>query len=159
MTDHSLPILDALKAAAAAVQGDKRHGVAARDAAADVLLERDLLAAGNAMVTLCIALEEQAEAAKKALAQGRQALLAAMLDSGAPAFSDGNHTASWSNGRTSVLVTSEAELPEPFWKVERKPDMDALAKALKDGQDVPGAVLRNGSPHLVVRNSRKERAA
>ena len=152
-------LLDRLKAAAAAVKDDSRHGVAVRDAAADVLLEASLIPAGSAMVSLVVALEDAAEAAKRAAAQARQALLDVMLESGAPAFSDGHHTASWSNGRAGVLVTDEAELPEPLWKIERKPDADAILKALRQGKDVPGATLRNGSPHLTIRNARKERAA
>lgn len=49
--------------------------------------------------------------------------------------------------RTSqqVRITSEAELPEEYWKTktEKSPDKDAIKKALKAGQEITGAELVN----------------
>lgn len=50
-----------------------------------------------------------------------------------------------------VKITDEALLPEAFWRVRREPDKIAIKAALTAGQDVPGAVLGNGSQTLAIR--------
>lgn len=51
-----------------------------------------------------------------------------------------------------LVITDEAQLPSQYWKAQ-DPTLDkkALKDALKDGVDVPGAVLSNGSQTLSIR--------
>jgi len=61
-------------------------------------------------------------------------------------------TASFGISGPKVSVTSEAEIPNQYWKPQDpKLDRLALAAALKAGEAVPGAVLTNGSPFISVR--------
>ena len=59
------------------------------------------------------------------------------------------------SGPKSVFVTSEDDLPETYWRVvtERSPDKVLIGKMLKDGHDVPGAVLANGADFLQLKGS------
>lgn len=41
----------------------------------------------------------------------------------------------------SLKVTSEEDIPESFFKIERKLDKASLKKAIKDGQEIVGAEL------------------
>jgi len=49
-----------------------------------------------------------------------------------------------------VEITDEAALPETFVKIVRSPDKTAIKDALKRGEQVPGAVLGNGSTTLAI---------
>ena len=75
---YALQLRDALTLAASTVQGDKRLGRIARDAAADVMLEADILPTMQAAVSLIIALEDEAHAATEA---AKRAWLATMASS------------------------------------------------------------------------------
>jgi hypothetical protein len=46
---------------------------------------------------------------------------------------------------------NEAELPDEWWR--RAPDKIAIAKALRAGQEIPGASLGNDAPRLTLRTS------
>jgi len=54
-----------------------------------------------------------------------------------------------------LVVTNEADIPARFWVEQERPapklDKKALAAALKDDEEVPGATLDNGSLSLTVR--------
>jgi hypothetical protein len=51
----------------------------------------------------------------------------------------------------SVIVVNEAELPDEFVKIERKPNKTAIGNALKAGMQVPGASLSNGGETIQIR--------
>jgi hypothetical protein len=51
----------------------------------------------------------------------------------------------------SVQITDEALLPLDFIRTTRAPDKTAIAKALKAGETVDGAVLTNGGRTLAIR--------
>lgn len=53
--------------------------------------------------------------------------------------------------RTSVDVTNVEELPQGFFKIERKADKTALKKALEAGEEIPGAELALGDETLAIR--------
>jgi hypothetical protein len=54
----------------------------------------------------------------------------------------------------SLVITEEADIPAQYWKPQApKLDKKLLTDALKDKQDVAGAVLSNGPPTLQIRNS------
>lgn len=42
----------------------------------------------------------------------------------------------------AVEIVDEAELPEAFWVVKKEVSKSAIAASLKDGEEVPGAVLK-----------------
>lgn len=85
-------------------------------------------------------LKEQADAIKNSMAEIKDELKAAMMNSGKKtAFIAGwklNLTTS-----TATVIEAEDELPEDFWKIERKPDVMRIKDALKQGIEVAGAKL------------------
>jgi hypothetical protein len=60
-------------------------------------------------------------------------------------------TISITNARESVFITDEEQVPSQFCKIIRQPDKDAIGKALKAGEDVPGAALKFGESGLTIR--------
>lgn len=63
-------------------------------------------------------------------------------------------TVSLSNGRPSVIITSEGELPSHVLIPQPpKADKKAIIGLLKAGVAVPGAMLSNAPPHISVRRS------
>jgi hypothetical protein len=49
------------------------------------------------------------------------------------------------------LVTNAEELPDTY--IRHAPDMVAIGKALRAGETIPGAELRNPEPQLTIRVS------
>ena len=47
-----------------------------------------------------------------------------------------------------LQIVSEADLPDEYWR--HAPDKIAIAKALRGGNDVPGATLGNAQPRLTI---------
>lgn len=58
---------------------------------------------------------------------------------------------SLSAGRAPLVITDEASLPDEFCRIKREADKTVLKGALEAGREVPGAMLGNPSPSLVVR--------
>jgi len=50
--------------------------------------------------------------------------------------------------RSTAVVTDASLLPEEL--IRRAPDMRLIDKVLRDGQAVPGAMLSNPEPHLML---------
>ena len=148
---YALQLRDALTLAASIVQGDRRIGRIARDAAADLMMETDILGSMQAAVSLIIALEDEAQAAEAAAKRARLALRDA-LEATTGSVRAGVHTAHVRAGSASVIVTDETQIPAEYWRTPAPTvDKAALAKALKDGAQIPGAVLRNSEPGLTIR--------
>lgn len=59
-------------------------------------------------------------------------------------------TVSMQSGKAHIVITDENELPEQFIRVKREPNKEEIAKALKEGQSVPGAMLSNSAPVLRI---------
>lgn len=153
---YATDLRDGLTLAASIVQGDPRIGRRARDAAADVMLEADILATMQAAVTLIVELEDQAQAAEAAAKRARLALRDA-LEGTTGTVRAGIHTASIRAGSASVIVTDESAIPTEYMRQPPPaPDKAALARALKNGAQIPGAVLRNGEPGLTIRVNDKD---
>lgn len=149
-------IRDAMTLAASTCAGDVRMGRTVRDAAADVMLESDILACMSASVSLILALEEQADATKAALERARDALRDA-LESTTGQVRTGTHTASTAAAPPSVVITDDSAIPPRFMEQPPpRPNKAALARALKDGETVPGAALRNSRPVLRIQAKAKE---
>ena len=148
---YAAQLRDALTLAASIVQGDQRLGRTARDAAADVMLEGDILPCMQSAVSLIIALEDEAQAAEAAAKRARLALRDA-LEATTGSVRAGVHTAHVRAGSASVIVTDEDAIPAEYWRTPAPTvDKAALAKAMRDGARIPGAVLRNGEPGLTIR--------
>jgi Siphovirus Gp157 len=150
MSKHARALRDGLTTAAGIVQSDNRMGRPARDAAADVMLDDDIIGTMQASVALILALEEQAQAAKANAELARSALLAALEGTTGQVVA-GIHTATVSKARAAVAVTDDALIPPSF--MEQPPpraDKAAILKAIKAGATVPGAILRNGAPSLRI---------
>jgi hypothetical protein len=60
-------------------------------------------------------------------------------------------TVSVTPGRPRVMVTDAGLLPAEFVRVKTEPNLSAIAAALKEGDDVPGAVFSNTASVLTVR--------
>lgn len=64
---------------------------------------------------------------------------------------DPEFTAAIGHAQASVVVTDEGLLPDHCVRIKREPDKSAIARMLKAGTQVPGAMLSNGTPTLVIR--------
>jgi len=60
-------------------------------------------------------------------------------------------TVSVGKGRAGVEIVDEILLPDNVVKMKREPDKTAIKAALDAGEDVPGAMLREGQPSVTVR--------
>lgn len=61
-------------------------------------------------------------------------------------------TASIGKPRAGLIVTDETEIPDEYWKVERKLDRAKLSDdVLKNGLVITGAMVANGIPSLTLR--------
>lgn len=143
----------ALKSVAVAVGG-------ARVAQASMADAEDLVEVMQAAAAVVLACEAVHEAAKKAEADARKALAAAMAN-GATTFHTEQHTVSLREGARRVIVTDQAELPARFIvqpprppEPQPCPDLSAIAFELRNGREVTGATLSNGGPATVVIRNR-----
>lgn len=89
----------------------------------------------------------EARASKK-----RALVLDAMVEVRLKTLTQPDFTVSVRSGTPSTIVVSEDSIPDEFW-IPQAPKLDrqALALALKQGKEVPGAALSNPSPTLSVR--------
>ena len=89
----------------------------------------------------------EARAAKK-----RQWALEAMSEAGLKTLEQADFTASIRAGVPGVVVEAEGEIPKDYW-IPQPPRLarQAILKALKQGEEVPGAFLSNAKPSLSVR--------
>lgn len=60
-------------------------------------------------------------------------------------------TVSVTRGRESVVITDPDAVPSQLCKTIRQPDKDAIGKALKAGETIPGAALVAGETGITVR--------
>lgn len=167
MSRHTQAALARLHAVAEPLAASDDQAIG--DAAADVLMATDIMAALQAMVGLTLAVEAR-EAAVTALARARvddakavhervrTALHETLEESGAMKVRAGFHTASVGAASAGVVVTDEAALPETYIRVKREPNKDAIRRALLAGEAVPGALLGNAKSRLTISASKKEAA-
>ena len=85
-------------------------------------------------------------------AKKRQLALEAMSEAGLKKLEQPDFTASARLGSPCLLVVSDQSIPEPYW-VPQPPKLDrqGLLADLKRGSEIPGALLDNAKPVLVVR--------
>jgi hypothetical protein len=85
-------------------------------------------------------------------AKKRQLALEAICEVGLKKLEQPDFTASARSGIPSLIVVSEASVPEAYW-VPQPPKLDrqALLADLKRGTEIPGAKLGNAKPTLALR--------
>lgn len=114
---------------------------------------RELEAYEKAIGEEVATLKKRAERFKEQAETLRASMSNAMQEIGLKKCERATFTASIAKGRAGCEIVSEADLPVRFLveKTEVKPDKKAILEALVAGQDVPGAVLKNGAPSLSIR--------
>ena len=82
----------------------------------------------------------------------RQLVFKAMSEVGLKKLEQPDFTASLRAGTPTLLITAKSEIPTEYW-VPQQPRLArlALVRALKQGVEIPGALLSNSQPGLSVR--------
>jgi hypothetical protein len=85
-------------------------------------------------------------------AKKRQLAFEAMSEAGLKKLEQEDFTASLRAGPLSLVIAAEDEIPQDYW-IPQPPKLarQALLNALKQGNEIPGAVLSNPKPSLSVR--------
>lgn len=100
----------------------------------------------------------QAELTRGA-AQAREALRVALAECGDPgaAIAESKHHRATlrANGAKSAEVTDEKALPDDCFRTKREPDKALIKARLARGDDIPGAVLVQTPPSLVITSKEK----
>lgn len=147
MTDHAAALRPLLLELATDADLPRTARLAAADAEGATDVEAVMARAGAAIV----ALESAAATAETQAKALREALLALMIETGAPPISTPHHTISYSETRR-VRITDDAAIPPSLMRQpEPKPDTEAIGRLLRAGHTVPGAALSNGTPSLTIR--------
>jgi len=97
-------------------------------------------------------LKERASRLEQRAAKKRQWALEAMSEAGLKKLEQGDFTASVRSGVPGLIVEAESEIPHEYW-LPQPPRLAkaSVLKALKQGDEVPGAHLSNAQPTLSVR--------
>lgn len=113
----------------------------------------DFVRVAEHIIPVILAAEDAAETLTAAAKRLRQVMAEVMDETGATTIKGATHTASATRGRAGVVITDEAAIPPSLMRVPPPaPDKAAIAKLLKAGEVVPGAVLGNSSPSLTIRS-------
>jgi hypothetical protein len=100
----------------------------------------------------------QAELTRGA-AQAREALRAGLAECGDPgaAVTESKHHRATlrANGAKSAEITDEKALPDDCFRTKREPDKALIKARLNRGDDIPGAVLVQTPPSLVITSKEK----
>lgn len=88
--------------------------------------------------------EDEITYRKNKLAWIKQYITDVLDDAGIKRLTTDNHLLSARNFKASTIIDSDEELPDKFKVTETttKPDKKAIYKALKSGEEVPGAHLK-----------------
>jgi hypothetical protein len=82
----------------------------------------------------------------------RDLVIEVMERAGLKKLAEADFTASLRAGRPPIVLIDEAAVPGDYWRPQpAKLDKQQLYSALRDGRDIPGAVLGNGEPTIAVR--------
>ena len=87
-------------------------------------------------------------------AQSARGAILAMMDAlGEVKFSDPEFTVTMRAPVAGVMIIDETALPAQFVKTTAMPMKKDIAAALKSGLEVPGAVLANGMPSIIIKGT------
>jgi Siphovirus Gp157 len=150
-----LALIDAKVATAKAAQANSFDASFAGAVDAIVALEGAEAEAKRAVVywtRVQAELTHNAAKAREALRAG----LAACGDPGAAIAESKHHRATLRpNGAKSAEITDEKALPDDCWRTKREPDKALIKARLARGDDIPGAVLTQAPPSLVITSKEK----
>lgn len=83
----------------------------------------------------------------------RRLILKLMTDAGQNKLVLPDATLSVTKPRTTVNVLEINDLPQGYYRVERKADKAAIKSALEQGETIPGAELATGESGLMIRTT------
>ena len=89
----------------------------------------------------------------EANAKAREALRQALDACGGPGVvtvKSGHHKAYLKEGSTKAEITAEGALPDAYWRTKKEPARDLIRATLAQKKPVPGAVLVQSPPSLVI---------
>jgi hypothetical protein len=97
-------------------------------------------------------MRERASRLELRAAKKREWVLEAMREAGLRKLEQADFTAFVRTGVPSLVIAAEGEIPPEYW-IPQAPKLarQALLRALKQGDEVPGAYLSNAKPNLSVR--------
>lgn len=81
----------------------------------------------------------------------REAILAEMQSDGVTSAEECGLVFAVQNKPAGIIVTDENQIPDEYFKTERRLDKTALNAAVKSGTSVPGTSLNNGGQTLAIR--------
>jgi hypothetical protein len=86
-------------------------------------------------------------------AEKKRALVIEVMErAGLKKLAEPDFTASLRAGRPPIVLIDEGAVPNEYWRPQpAKLDKQGLYSALRDGRDIPGAVLGNAEPSISVR--------
>lgn len=100
---------------------------------------------------------EAARLAEKATARANKAvrlkeyLMSNLNAAGVTKVRAPHFTVSIVQGRETVAIASDDQIPQQFWKVETTLKRRDLIDALKRGEEVPGTQLTRGEPYILIK--------
>lgn len=126
----------------------------------DAAKASDLVEVLARTIDLLVAAEALHDAADAAVATLRAVLAETMNDTGATTIQATHHSAHLARKPAYLDISAEATIPDRFWVQPPKAiDRSALKSALKDGAEVPGAILQQPNSMSLVIRAKKEQAA
>lgn len=146
---HDEAIIDDAEILSATIEGETNLV----EAAAETITAIDLDAAHVAAIEQTIdRLKARMARLERRAQRRRDALLGALELAGLTSLPTPPGTLVVQAGRQRAIVTDESRLPEQYMveKITRRPNLPALAEALKSGP-VPGAEMSNATPALMIK--------
>lgn len=157
MSKHEAAVRERLSSALGVIPMETHASAAIKRAAAIAADHGDFVEIMRGMVPLILDLEGAAEALSGHAKRLRGVLAEVMDETGAATIRGEMHTASVSAGRSGVVITDEALVPLSLMRQPAPtPDKTAIAKLLREGREVPGALLGNSPPQLTIRRKDRE---
>ena len=124
---------------------------AAHTALTDAIDVVDTMKAAVTLIVAAEALKDQSDAAARAM---RATLSEVIEATGIPAVQTEDHRAITADPPRYATISDEVLIPAEYWS-RPHPDRTAIAKALREGIEVPGATLSNGGAPVLRITARK----
>lgn len=115
------------------------------------VLERQSMA-GGLEVTIAT-LKKRLDRYEAGIKGGRRTLFSLMQTADVRRLELPEATLSISAGPAKVIITDDAKVPDALCRITREPNKTKIGQAIKDGQEVPGALLSNGDDKLTIKTT------
>jgi hypothetical protein len=112
------------------------------------LAEADAKATGEVIVDL----RERKSRLELKAERLRRMVMFALQELGLKKLDAPDMSVSLRDGPPGVEITDASILPDRYVRIKVEPDKAAIREALKDGEEIPGACLKNGALALTVRS-------